>query len=202
MSPPGVLRRRGFLREEPRRPFYWPHWADAEQWNVSNSQTGGEDFYGAHLMGVFYCDACGHNWTHLNEKLRRSSASGSRRDAAEVCGARLRLALWPQLRLASVTIGSFWGPLSLVLNVQPPWRDTLWSAVPLCLSFLAFLCVKVAICANSLHCLRNPRRPRPPHTPFVGTFCEAWKELIPKSHSDSCCTWISLYICTNMYTHT
>lgn len=55
---------------------------------------------------------------------------------------------------------------SLALQVQSPRGVALWSLAPLCFSFLGFLCVKVAICANSLHCLCNPCRPQPLLAPW------------------------------------
>lgn len=71
---------------------------------------------------------------------------------------------------------------SRVFPVWPPKCSLsagLYSGVwsPLCFGFLSFLCVKVAICACSPHCLCNPCRPQT-LAPFVCTFCEARKEVI------------------------
>lgn len=81
VSPPGVLRRWGFLRAEPRRPLHWPHWVDAEQRNVSTS------YLRWHVARALYCHAYGSN-----RAPDAAVASGSRHNAPQVrssglCGA-------------------------------------------------------------------------------------------------------------------
>lgn len=62
---------------------------------------------------------------------------------------------------------------SLALQGHAACRAALWRLLPLCFGFLGFLCVKVAICANSLLCLCHPCRPQPLLGLFVCTFCAA-----------------------------